>query len=84
MFTAVDAEGRPTDTRRRAGPQPVDDDDGDWAPRVASDSSRPKKAVATKTGTVDDFTNEFKEIFRRYTPHRRQYHTQRSALNETR
>ncbi|CAM9567752.1 unnamed protein product [Ectocarpus sp. 12 AP-2014] len=83
MFTAVDAEGRPTDARRGAGPQPANDDDGDWVPRVASDSSRPKKAVATKTGTVDDFTREFREIFRRYTPHRRQYHTQRSAFDET-
>ncbi|CAM9649643.1 unnamed protein product [Ectocarpus sp. 13 AM-2016] len=83
MFTAVDAEGRPTDARRSAGPQPADDDDGDWAPRVSSDSSSSKKAVATETGTVDDFNIEFKEIFRRYTPHRRQYHTQRSAFNET-
>ncbi|CAN0315176.1 unnamed protein product [Ectocarpus sp. 6 AP-2014] len=83
MFTSVDAEGRATDARRLAGPQPPDDDDGDWEPRVASDTSRPKKAVATKTGTVDDFTKEFKDIFRRYIPHRRQYHTQRSAFNET-
>ncbi|CBJ33599.1 conserved unknown protein [Ectocarpus siliculosus] len=83
MFTSVDAEGRATDARRLAGPQPPDDDDGDWEPRVASDTSRPKKAVATKTGTVDDFTKEFKDIFRRYIPHRRQYHNQRSAFHET-
>lgn len=46
MFTSVDAEGRATDARRPAGPQAPDDDDGDWEPRVASDTSRPKKVNA--------------------------------------
>lgn len=40
------------------------------------------QAVAEKKGSVDDFMGEFKDVFGRFVPHRRQYKMQRINFNE--
>ncbi|CAM9563467.1 unnamed protein product [Ectocarpus sp. 4 AP-2014] len=82
-FTTVDERGQAISAtaQRRANNQGGGDEDDDFDP-LGGARPRARKAIAELAGTVDDFMADLKNNFTRFSKHRRQYKTQRSAFKE--
>ncbi|CAN0357792.1 unnamed protein product [Ectocarpus sp. 6 AP-2014] len=84
-FTTVDDNGQATSAplQRRRAPNSTagGEDDEDFDP-LGGSKRRTRRAVAEKTGTVDEFMAELKDHRASFGKHRRSYKTQRAAFTE--